>query len=274
MSNQNYENGEPVYTDKKAEKDNPYYCKMTGLFAVYRDAKMTQGTSRNNEDYAITTFTATVGARYKEADNGTFFNFVCKNRGKAKYLSCLVKSDKVVITAHPETYTGSDGNKYTQWVVEEATIVAAKKYSQQNNGQPAGGQPNNAQQNAGQQASGGYQQNNQQGRAPQGQPYGGGQYGSYTPPTGGGYPQNTSAPSGQQNTNQQPSGQYGNYGNTAGQQPGGQAYPQGGGQPANYGNGQPNTTQGSGQPSSYPDGFGMGADDDPFGFNSGAPDNY
>ena len=294
--------------EKRAERDSNFFCRLSGLFAVFDKAKSFSGGVAPN-DWLITSFTASAGARYHEADNGNFFNFVSKNKAKSKYLANLERGDRVVIEAHPETTTGQDGKKYMQWVIDMATIVSNRNNQNQGGQQQSGGQP----QGGGQPTGGGYPQGGGQpygagqygaygagqptsgGQPQSGQyPAGGTQYGSYTPPTGGGqptgggYPQG--APSGQPSGGQPqggsypsggqpsyPQGQYGGGQPSGGQPSGGQ--PSGGqpsgGQPGGYpqGSGQPT---GGGQPSGgtpYPDGFGMGDDDDPFGLNSGAPDN-
>lgn len=312
MNNQNDTNNNGG-KEKRAERDSNFFCRLSGLFAVFDKAKSFSGGVAPN-DWLITSFTASVGAKYHEADNGNFFNFVSKNKARSKYLANLERGDRVVIEAHPETTTGQDGKKYMQWVIDMATIVSNRNNqggqqsggqsqqsgNQQSGGQQyGGGQPTGGQygaygggqqtggypQGGGQPTGGGYpqggmnQSGQQNGGQPQGSgqyPAGGAQYGSYTPPVSGGYPQG--APSGQPAGGGQPSGG-GSY--PSGGQP---AYPQGqygGGQPSGgqpTGGGQPGGyPQGGGQPSGgtpYPDGFGMGDDDDPFGLNSGAPDNY
>lgn len=255
--------------EKRAERDSNFFCRLSGLFAVFDKAKSFSGGVAPN-DWLITSFTASAGARYHEADNGNFFNFVSKNKAKSKYLANLERGDRVVIEAHPETTTGQDGKKYMQWVIDMATIVSNRNNQNQGGQQQSGGQP----QGGGQPTGGGYPQGG-------GQPYGAGQYGAYGAgqPTSGGQPQG--APSGQPSGGQPSGGQPQGGSYPSGGQP---SYPQGqygggqpsGGQPGGYpqGSGQPT---GGGQPSGgtpYPDGFGMGDDDDPFGLNSGAPDNY
>lgn len=299
MNNQNDTNNNGG-KEKRAERDSNFFCRLSGLFAVFDKARSFSGGVAPN-DWLITSFTASAGARYHEADNGNFFNFVSKNKAKSKYLANLERGDRVVIEAHPETTTGQDGKKYMQWVIDMATIVSNRNNQnqggqQQNAGQPqGGGQPYGAgqygaygagqptgsyPQGGGQQSAGqptGGSQPTGGGQPQSGQyPAGGTQYGSYTPPAGGGYPQG--APSGQPSGGQPGGGQPQGGSYPSGGQPSypqGQ-YPTGGGQPGGYpqGSGQPT---GGGQPSGgtpYPDGFGMGDDDDPFGLNSGAPDNY
>lgn len=305
MNNQNDTNNNGG-KEKRAERDSNFFCRLSGLFAVFDKARSFSGGVAPN-DWLITSFTASAGARYHEADNGNFFNFVSKNKAKSKYLANLERGDRVVIEAHPETTTGQDGKKYMQWVIDMATIVSNRNNQnqggqQQNAGQPTGGgQPQGGGQPYGAGQYGAYGAGQPTGSYPQGggqqsagqptggsQPTGGGQpqsgqypaggtqYGSYTPPAGGGYPQG--APSGQPSGGQPGGGQPQGGSYPSGGQPSypqGQ-YPTGGGQPGGYpqGSGQPT---GGGQPSGgtpYPDGFGMGDDDDPFGLNSGAPDNY